>query len=123
MTFVTRYTPCPIRDGLAKHVDGAGKVDSSVVLALPYDHEAKFEGGGLAFWDGKDHTTGRSIETHYDTRSGDVAFIDPAIWHQADPITKGIRWALVIFYEVLEEEEQQQEEKGIPSKEPPLSKE
>jgi hypothetical protein len=23
-----------------------------------------------------------------------------AVWHQADPITKGTRWALVIFYKV-----------------------
>ena len=23
-----------------------------------------------------------------------------AVWHQADPITKGTRWALVIFYDV-----------------------
>ena len=26
-----------------------------------------------------------------------------AVWHQADPITKGTRWALVIFYKVEEE--------------------
>jgi hypothetical protein len=23
-----------------------------------------------------------------------------AVWHQADPISKGTRWALVIFYDV-----------------------
>jgi hypothetical protein len=23
-----------------------------------------------------------------------------AVWHQADPITKGTRWALVIFYKI-----------------------
>ena len=39
-------------------------------------------------------------EIHYDTRSGDIAFIDKAVWHQADPITKGARWALVIFYKI-----------------------
>jgi len=25
---------------------------------------------------------------------------DRAVWHQADPISKGTRWALVIFYDV-----------------------
>ena len=89
-------------------MDGAGKVDGSIVVALPTNDP--FKGGGLTFWD-KD-------EIHYDTRAGDVAFIDRyvttivflslsdewmdcrAVWHQADPITKGTRWALVIFYKV-----------------------
>jgi hypothetical protein len=96
------------------------------VVALPVDqwsasYEANaFVGGGLTFWDGVKE------EIHYDTRSGDVAFIDRyvrwtclkkrtlacsmvslipisilrAVWHQADPITQGTRWALVIFYKV-----------------------
>jgi hypothetical protein len=82
MTFITRYTPAPGEQALLKHVDGAGKVDGSVVVALPVDRWSapesvnSFEGGGLTFWDGKDATTGRPLETHYDTRSGDVAFID-----------------------------------------------
>lgn len=69
-----------------KHVDGAGKVDGSVVVALPVDRWSapesvnSFEGGGLTFWDGKsiDTVSGETkvLETHYDTRSGDVAFID-----------------------------------------------
>ena len=66
-----------------KHVDGAGKVDGSIVVALPIDrwsdshNENQFEGGGLTFWDGYDQSTGRRPEEiHYDTRSGDVAFID-----------------------------------------------
>jgi hypothetical protein len=153
MTFVTRYTPAPGEQALLKHVDGAGKVDGSVVVALPIDrwsapHEVNsFEGhgGGLTFWDGRERvdlvddgekdrqeppptsddgtpcaqppptatmmapppkkgTTTRSVvrprEIHYETRSGDLAFIDRAVWHQADPITKGTRWALVIFYKV-----------------------
>jgi hypothetical protein len=61
---------------LSQHVDGAGKVDGSVVVALPVDRwsdggeEAHaFDGGGLTFWDG-------GAETHYDTRSGDLALID-----------------------------------------------
>lgn len=127
-------------------MDGAGKVDGSVVLALPIDQwsapamQNQFEGGGLTFWDGKvrDGASGtcRPDEIHYDTRSGDLAFIDryvwnaaarilwssrlyiqcraflsyalafpmiflSAVWHQADPITKGTRWALVIFYKVV----------------------
>lgn len=103
-------------------MDGAGKVDGSCVVALPVDRWSapydvnSFEGygGGLTFWDGKEHvvvadsdeegatarTQSRPREIHYDTRSGDIAFIDKAVWHQADPITKGTRWALVIFYKV-----------------------
>jgi hypothetical protein len=72
-----------IDHGKKKHVDGAGKVDGSIVVALPIDrwsaphHINQFEGGGLTFWDGYDPMTGqRPAEIHYDTRSGDVAFID-----------------------------------------------
>ena len=56
-------------------MDGAGKVDGSVVVALPIDRwsapesENTFEGGGLTFWYGRN-------EIHYDTRSGDLALID-----------------------------------------------
>jgi len=90
MTFITRYTPAPGEEALLKHVDGAGKVDGSIVVALPIDRwsgpaeENSFEGhgGGLTFWDGK--RDGRPIEIDYDTRSGDVAFIDRAVWHQGE---------------------------------------
>jgi len=103
MTFITRYTPNPGEQALLKHIDGAGKVDGSVVIALPMDRWSSTlevnsfdgHGGGLTFWDGR----GRQ-EIHYDTRVGDVCFIDRAVWHQADPITKGTRWALVIFYTI-----------------------
>ncbi|VEU35713.1 unnamed protein product [Pseudo-nitzschia multistriata] len=132
MTFVTRYTPAPGEQALLKHVDGAGKVDGSCVLALPVDRwtgpDNSFygHGGGLTFWDGRepvpeddggdrpDRSDGhpkrtrprtRPREIHYDTRPGDIAFIDRAVWHQADPITKGTRWALVIFYKVTEQED------------------
>jgi hypothetical protein len=188
MTFVTRYTPAPGEQALLKHIDGAGKVDGSCVIALPIDKWSapydvnSFEGhgGGLTFWDGKEpvpvpvpvpvpnndkdndndnddyekekkeaikdvkttKTTMISIssknknqnndsnaveveetknsktttatttttakknnnmaqqqkfrprEIHYETRSGDIAFIDRAVWHQADPITK-VRCVLV----------------------------
>lgn len=109
MTFITRYTKIPgDQAGLMKHVDGAGKVDGSLVVALPIDRwsgpEEKYSfegfGGGLTFWDGKD-SSGKPVEIKYDTRSGDIAFIDKAVWHQANPITRGTRWALVIFYKVV----------------------
>eukprot|EP00557_Chaetoceros_sp_GSL56_P007281 CAMPEP_0176489728 /NCGR_PEP_ID=MMETSP0200_2-20121128/7461_1 /TAXON_ID=947934 /ORGANISM="Chaetoceros sp., Strain GSL56" /LENGTH=238 /DNA_ID=CAMNT_0017886925 /DNA_START=52 /DNA_END=768 /DNA_ORIENTATION=+ len=108
MTFITRYTPAPGEQALLKHIDGAGKVDGSVVVALPVDRWSNSEeensfigyGGGLTFWDGKGED-GKSLEVKYDTRSGDIAFIDRAVWHQANPITKGTRWALVIFYKIV----------------------
>ena len=98
MTFITRYTAFPGEEALLKHVDGAGSVDGSVVVALPMDPDS-FEGhgGGLTFWDGKGQ---QAID--YDTRCGDIAFIDRAVWHQANPIRKGVRWAMVIFYETKE---------------------
>jgi hypothetical protein len=75
MTFVTRYTPAPGEQALLKHVDGAGKVDGSLVLALPT--KQPFTGGGLTVWDGKDGTNKKqTLETHYDTRSGDVVLLD-----------------------------------------------
>ena len=71
-----------------QHVDGAGKVDGSCVVALPMEKGKEFAGGGLTFWDGKttrrDHdssnngqvTRNQPDEIHYDTRAGDLAFID-----------------------------------------------
>ena len=84
MTFITRYTAAPNENALLKHVDGAGKVDGSVVVALPIDRwtgseeQNSFEGhgGGLTFWDGMSRPLGRPHEIQYDTRSGDLAFID-----------------------------------------------
>jgi hypothetical protein len=103
MTFITRYTPAPGEQALLKvcmhsttnhaaaglthmlifyqHVDGAGKVDGSCVMALPT--QSSFEGGGLTFWDGGRRR--RPVqEIHYDTRAGDLAFIDRyvyALWN------------------------------------------
>ena len=34
-----------------------------------------------------------------------------AVWHQANPITKGTRWALVIFYKVFREDDERELEK------------
>ena len=64
-------------------MDGAGKVDGSVVVALPVDRWSAPEeensfyghGGGITFWDGKDENRNPK-EIHYETRSGDLAFID-----------------------------------------------
>ena len=60
-------------------MDGAGKVDGSCVVALPMEMGSEFEGGGLTFWDGQCRDENGNLkqdEIHYDTRSGDVAFID-----------------------------------------------
>lgn len=108
MTFITRYTPSPGENALLKHVDGAGKVDGSIVVALPLEEPKDVNsfyghGGGLTFWDGKQKKDDGSIqEIFYDTRAGDVAFIDRAVWHQANPITRGTRWALVTFYKIIQ---------------------
>ena len=77
-----------------QHIDGAGRVAGSIVVSLPIDRWSGSEeensfvghGGGLTFWDGRqpssspsqDDTTRKRQprETHYETRSGDVAFID-----------------------------------------------
>ena len=83
-------------------------MDGSAVIALPVDRWTgpedvmSFEGhgGGLTFWDGHPNPA-KQQEINYDTRSGDIGFIDKAVWHQANPITKGTRWAMVIFYEVV----------------------
>jgi hypothetical protein len=107
MTFVTRYTPNPGEQALLKHVDGAGKVDGSVVLALPIDKWSApeevnaFVGGGLTFWDGKNNANStqdastQPREIHYDTRSGDLAFIDRYV--RAEPLAPTRQQENVIF--------------------------
>ncbi|CAJ1367972.1 unnamed protein product [Effrenium voratum] len=87
--FVTRYRPVHGEDELQKHIDGAN-VDGSVILALPT--EEPFEGGALHVWDGKPKQ-----ELVYQMAPGDCMFMDTKIWHQAKPISKGARWALVLF--------------------------
>lgn len=55
-----------------------------MVVALPIDRWSASEeensfighGGGLTFWDGKNAETKRPNEIHYETRAGDLAFID-----------------------------------------------
>lgn len=87
--FVTRYRPVEHEDQLEKHIDGAN-VDGSVILALGTNDP--FDGGDLRVWDGKP-----TEEFVYSMQPGDVLFLDHAVWHQGCPITRGTRWALVLF--------------------------
>ena len=34
----------------------------------------------------------------YKMDSGDVCLLDRAVWHQALPVTSGVKWCIVIFY-------------------------
>lgn len=82
-------------------------MDGSVVLALPIDKWSApeevnaFVGGGLTFWDGKNNANGtqdastQPREIHYDTRSGDLAFIDRYV--RAEPLAPTRQQENVIF--------------------------
>ena len=89
-SFLTRYLPMKDQDQLRKHIDGK-HLDGSVVVKLP----SACEGGQLRVWDGRPVQ-----EFTYDMGTGDVVCLDRAVWHQAMPVTKGIKWALVVFYNV-----------------------
>ena len=89
-SFLTRYLPMKDQDQLRKHIDGK-HLDGSVVVRLPSD----CVGGSLKCWDGKP-----TQEFDYEMGTGDVVLLDRAVWHQAMPVTAGIKWALVIFYKV-----------------------
>ena len=89
-SFLTRYLPVKDQDQLRKHIDGK-HLDGSVVVKLP----SLCEGGQLRVWDGRPVQ-----EFTYDMDTGDVVCLDRAVWHQAMPVTKGIKWALVVFYNV-----------------------
>jgi hypothetical protein len=89
-SFLTRYLPLKDQDQLKKHIDGK-HLDGSVVVRLP----SNCVGGQLKVWDGRP-----TQEFHYEMNSGDVVLLDRAVWHQAMPVTEGIKWALVIFYKV-----------------------
>ena len=92
-SFVTRYRPLPGENTLAKHVDGI-TIDGTVVVGMPTD--TPFDGGGLTIWEGHPD---EPLATHnFPMRPGDVCFLDKLVWHQANPITTGERWAIVIFY-------------------------
>lgn len=94
-SFVTRYRPRPKESALLRHVDGM-LVDGSIVVGLPTD--VPFSGGGLTIWDG--HPDNPDATYHEPVKSGDIVFLDHLVWHQANPIGSGERWALVIFYSV-----------------------
>merc|ERR1712187_164640 len=87
--FVTRYRPIHGEDELKKHIDGSN-VDGSVILALPTD--SPFEGGALHVWDGRPER-----ELVYHMQPGDTIFLEGRVWHQAKPISCGVRRALVLF--------------------------
>mmetsp|Transcript_47249 Transcript_47249/g.101147 ORF Transcript_47249/g.101147 Transcript_47249/m.101147 type:complete len:348 (-) Transcript_47249:140-1183(-) len=87
--FVTKYRPVEHEEGLKKHIDGT-RVDGSAIVALP--SAEKWEGGELLVWDGKPQQ-----EFEYKMKPGDILFMDNGVWHQANSISKGTRWALVIF--------------------------
>ena len=89
-SFLTRYLPLNDQDQLKKHIDGK-HLDGSVVVRLP----SQCVGGQLKVWDGRPVQ-----EFEYKMDSGDVVLLDKAVWHQAVPVTEGIKWALVIFYKV-----------------------
>eukprot|EP00941_MAST-03F_sp_MAST-3F-sp1_P001500 g1500.t1 len=94
-SFVTRYRALPKQAALLAHVDGR-HIDGSIVLGLPTD--LPFEGGGLTVWDGLPKNPDATY--YYPMAPGDICFLNRLVWHQAEPITSGERWALVIFYRV-----------------------
>jgi len=100
--FLTRYSASDARESqLKKHIDGAN-VDGSVILACP-THDP-YEGGALKVWDkrrflpSKKHDEKEdSVYLYDDLRPGDVILLGARLWHQALPITRGTRFALVLF--------------------------
>lgn len=91
-SFVTRYLPIDGQRALLKHVDGV-QVDCSAILAL--NPSCDFEGGGVTVWDGIPKK-----QFDYPMNPGDLCLLDNMVWHQGNPITKGERWVIVIFYTV-----------------------
>ena len=86
--FLTKYDASKQDETkLDKHVDGAN-VDASVILACPTNDP--FQGGSLRVWD-------PDLFEYDDLRSGDCVFLVGRLWHQALPISKGTRYALVLF--------------------------
>ena len=92
-SFITRYRPLPGEASLPKHVDGIS-LDGSLVVGLPTSRP--FEGGGLTVWEG--HPDEPVASHFFPMRAGDACFLDRLVWHQANPVTSGERWAIVIFY-------------------------
>ena len=90
-SFVTRYEAKPGFDQLRKHIDGR-HLDGSAIIRLP--GEFGCEGGDLKVWDGKNPVVCQT----YKMDSGDVCLLDRAVWHQALPVTSGVKWCIVIFY-------------------------
>ena len=93
-SFVTRYRPSPDETHLPRHIDGAN-VSGSLVLGLP-TYDGFGDSGGLTVWDGENEAE----EFVYPVAAGDVCLLDSRVWHQSNPIARGERWVIVIFYEV-----------------------
>ena len=92
-SFITRYRPLPGEASLPKHVDGIS-LDGSLVIGLPTSRP--FAGGGLTVWEGNPDDPDASH--FFPMHPGDACFLDRLVWHQANPVTAGERWAIVIFY-------------------------
>ena len=90
-SFVTRYQAKPGYDQLRKHIDGR-HLDGSAIIRLP--NEEGCASGDLKVWDGKNPIVCQT----YKMESGDFCLLDRAVWHQALPVTEGIKWCIVIFY-------------------------
>ena len=96
-SFITRYRVNSDESaGLLRHIDGV-QVDGSVILALPADADKDWRGtgGGVTVWEGPEED---EVQWDYAMEPGDICFLDNYVWHQGNPIKKGERWALVIFY-------------------------
>ena len=95
-SFVTRYLPVPGQDQLKKHIDGR-HLDGSCILRLPTNDACV--GGEVKVWD-RMVSAGKKLATQeffYPMGAGDLCMLDRAVWHQALPITAGIKWAIIII--------------------------
>uniref|UniRef100_A0A6U4ESQ5 Fe2OG dioxygenase domain-containing protein n=1 Tax=Phaeomonas parva TaxID=124430 RepID=A0A6U4ESQ5_9STRA len=110
-SFVTRYLPNPADCGLPLHIDGVS-VEGSIIMGLPTPEP--FNGGGVSVWDdAKIKTDVPNVEeVFYPMNPGDTMYLDKMVWHQANDITAGQRWALVIFYKIRPKEEVLQAEQA-----------
>ena len=98
-SFVTRYLPIEGQNQLKKHIDGR-HLDGSCILRLPTDFPCK--GGEVKVWDRmvQSGKKGKTMEFFYPMKAGDLCYLDRAVWHQAMPITDGVKWAIIIFFKV-----------------------
>ena len=98
-SFVTRYLPVEGQNQLKKHIDGR-HLDGSCIIRLPTDDPCI--GGEVKVWDRMVSSGVKSPtqEFFYPMKTGDLCLLDRAVWHQAMPVTSGIKWAIIIFFKV-----------------------